>query len=56
MSATKFGAKIGGTRSAPPFRWVPGMTDMSMDPTKDAFAAQNDQAAVMIQIESKKGT
>ena len=55
MSAAKYGAKIGGSRSAPPFRLVPGVTDQSYHPHKDVFAAVNDQAAVMIQIESLEG-
>ncbi|KAI6778063.1 uncharacterized protein J7T54_007671 [Emericellopsis cladophorae] len=52
VSAAKFGAKIGGSRSAPPFRLIPGLTDQSYHPHKDVFAAVNDQAAIMIQIES----
>ena len=55
ISAAKYGAKIGGSRSAPPFRLVPGLTDTSAQEGKDVFAAVNDQAAVMIQIESLQG-
>merc|ERR1712098_291629 len=55
VSAAKFGAKANGSRSAPPFRLIPGLTDMSYHPDKDVFAAVNDQAAIMIQIESEQG-
>lgn len=55
VSSAKFGAKIGGSRSAPPFRLVPGVTDISADATRDVWQNWNDQAAIMIQIESLEG-
>ncbi|KAK3937950.1 Pyruvate/Phosphoenolpyruvate kinase-like domain-containing protein [Diplogelasinospora grovesii] len=55
MSSAKFGTKQNGTRSAPPFRLVPGLTDMAYDGKRDVWQNLNDQAAVMIQIESLEG-
>ncbi len=55
VSAAKFGRARGGTRSVPPFRLVPGMTDMSADRTRDVWQNLNDQAAIMVQIESLEG-
>ncbi|KAI5806079.1 Pyruvate/Phosphoenolpyruvate kinase-like domain-containing protein [Geopyxis carbonaria] len=56
VSAAKFGAKINGTRSAPPFRLVPGITDGVHDEALGSlFENLNAQAAVMIQIESLEG-
>lgn len=56
-SAAKFGRKRNGTRSAPPFRLIPGITDQVYDPEKhmDIWHAVNDQAAIMIQIETLEG-
>ncbi|KAL2264327.1 hypothetical protein VTK26DRAFT_6570 [Humicola hyalothermophila] len=54
-SAAKFGARRGGTRSAPPFRLVPGLTDAGADGVRDVWQNWNDQAAIMIQIESLRG-
>ncbi|KAK3303834.1 Pyruvate/Phosphoenolpyruvate kinase-like domain-containing protein [Chaetomium strumarium] len=54
-SAAKFGTKNRGTRSAPPFRMIPGLTDMGMDGQRDVWQNLNDQAAIMVQIESLEG-
>lgn len=55
ISAMKFGSKNKGTRSAPPFRLIPGLTDTRIDPSKDIWKNLNDQAAIMIQIETLEG-
>ncbi|KAK4097706.1 Phosphoenolpyruvate/pyruvate domain-containing protein [Parathielavia hyrcaniae] len=55
LSATKFGTRQKGTRSAPPFRFVPGVTDIGWDGKRDVFQNMNDQAAVMVQIETLEG-
>ncbi|KAK4135166.1 Phosphoenolpyruvate/pyruvate domain-containing protein [Trichocladium antarcticum] len=55
VSSAKFGTRQNGTRSAPPFRLVPGLTDMAADGRRDMWANLNDQAAIMIQIESLEG-
>lgn len=52
MSASKFGTKENGTRSAPPFRLIPGVTDGSHDPNLTLHQNLNAQGAVMIQIET----
>jgi 4-hydroxy-2-oxoheptanedioate aldolase len=51
-SAAKFGAIRNGTRSAPPGRFLPGISDIGRDPTKEWHQNANDQAAVIIQIET----
>ncbi|TFB06462.1 4-hydroxy-2-oxo-heptane-1,7-dioate aldolase [Trichoderma ghanense] len=55
VSAAKFGSKQNGTRSAPPFRLMRGVTDMTFEPGRDIYEAMNHQAAIMIQIESLAG-
>ena len=55
VSAAKFGTKSRGTRSAPPFRLLPGVTDGSHDPNLTLHQNLNEQAAVMIQVETLKG-
>jgi 2-keto-3-deoxy-L-rhamnonate aldolase RhmA len=55
MSATKYGAKCGGTRSSPPYRLSLGISDTPIDKAKSLHENQNDQAAVVIQIESLEG-
>jgi 4-hydroxy-2-oxoheptanedioate aldolase len=56
ISATKFGAKINGTRSAPPARFAPGFSGLA---SSQAFNSSlslwenfNNQAAIIIQIET----
>jgi 4-hydroxy-2-oxoheptanedioate aldolase len=55
VSAAKYGAKHGGSRSAPPFRLFPGLTDSPIKPEMSTFENQNFQAAIIIQIENEKG-
>lgn len=55
VSAAKFGARIAGTRSAPPFRWLPDLSMQSCDPNLTFWENQNNQAAVIIQVESRQG-
>ena len=52
VSAAKFGSKHLGTRSAPPFRLLPGLTDTPINPELSTFANTNNQAAIIIQIET----
>lgn len=57
VSAAKFGTKYNGTRSAPPFRLIPGLTDTVLDPSMKGGLHENlnHQAAIIIQIESLEG-
>lgn len=55
VSAAKFGRKQNGTRSVPPFRLVPRVTDIPADGVRDVWQNVNDQAAIMVQIESLEG-
>lgn len=55
VSAAKYGRKNNGTRSVPPFRLIPTLTDLAYDPSRDFFDNINDQAAIMIQVESLEG-
>ncbi|TQS33381.1 hypothetical protein Golomagni_06279, partial [Golovinomyces magnicellulatus] len=55
VSCAKFGRKQNGTRSAPPFRFIPGVTDTPHDPKLGLHASLNNQAAIMIQIETLEG-
>ncbi|KAL8823394.1 MAG: hypothetical protein Q9191_005896 [Dirinaria sp. TL-2023a] len=55
VSAAKFGKVRQGTRSAPPCRWLPGVGDMPVDPNRSLWENLNDQAAIIIQIESEQG-
>ncbi|KAM7206394.1 HpcH/HpaI aldolase/citrate lyase [Naviculisporaceae sp. PSN 640] len=58
VSSAKFGVKnSNGSRSAPPFRYFPGLTDQIAYPerTNSFWESLNQQAAIMIQIESKLG-
>ncbi|KAE9367263.1 Phosphoenolpyruvate/pyruvate domain-containing protein [Stipitochalara longipes BDJ] len=56
ISATKFGSKRNGTRSAPPARFPPGFTGLpstqSIDPSLSLWENLNNQAAIVIQIET----
>lgn len=55
LAATKYGKKVGGFRSAPPFRMIPGVSDQKIDSSLTHHANMNEQAALMIQIESAEG-
>lgn len=56
VSAAKFGAGRGGTRSAPPARFLAGGTTAgALDPSRSIWENLNDQAAIIIQIESERG-
>jgi 4-hydroxy-2-oxoheptanedioate aldolase len=55
VSSSKFGSDVRGTRSAPPFRLLPGLSDTPLDPSKSIHKNTNDQAVVMIQIETLEG-
>ena len=55
VSAAKFGLAHKGSRSAPPARWLPGTGDTPIDPSRSIFENVNDQAAIIIQIESELG-
>ncbi|MCJ1387731.1 hypothetical protein MMC18_000574 [Xylographa bjoerkii] len=55
VSSAKFGVARKGSRSAPPCRWLVGLGDTPVDPTRSVFENVNDQAAIIIQIESELG-
>ena len=55
VSSSKYGTKHGGTRSAPPYRLIQGITDTPINRFRSVHENQNDQAAVVIQIESLEG-
>ena len=52
VSSAKFGTRNLGTRSAPPFRLTPGVSNAPSDPSVTIFENLNRQAAIMIQIET----
>lgn len=56
ISATRFGAKRNGIRSAPPARFAPGFTGLPsgqpMDASLSLWENLNNQAAIIIQIET----
>lgn len=54
-SAAKFGLKNNGTRSAPPGRFIPGISDKTIDPSQTFWENLNRQAAIIIQVESVEG-
>ena len=54
ISSAKFGDRNHGTRSAPPFRLTPGVSDKPSDPSVTIHENLNRQAAVMIQIETRE--
>ncbi|BCS04000.1 uncharacterized protein AKAW2_70878A [Aspergillus luchuensis] len=53
--AVKFGRKNGGHRSAPPFRYVHGLTDVPLDKDHSLWENFNRQSGFMIQVESLEG-
>ncbi len=55
VSYKKFGAHNKGNRSAPPARLFPGISDTIIDPSRSIWENLNDQAALIIQIESLEG-
>lgn len=55
VSAARFGVRNNGKRSAPPGRWIPGVSMQCCDPDLSFWENQNKQAAVIIQIESVEG-
>lgn len=55
VSSAKFGRHHKGTRSVPPARLIPGISDIPLDPSRSVWENLNDQAAIIIQIESMEG-
>ena len=54
-SAAKFGTAENGTRSAPPFRLIPGVNDSPYYAGKTLHQSLNSQSALMIQVETLQG-
>lgn len=54
ISSAKFGAKINGTRSAPPARFMKGISDTPIEPSESIWQNVNRQAAIIIQVECVK--
>ncbi|KAI9641290.1 hypothetical protein NHQ30_010091 [Ciborinia camelliae] len=52
VSSAKFGAVRNGTRSAPPARFLMGISDTTIDSSKSIWENVNNQAAIIIQIET----
>ncbi|KAM3072146.1 hypothetical protein ACMFMG_008604 [Clarireedia jacksonii] len=55
VSAAKFGASRNGRRSAPPARYLAGISDIPLDSSLTFWESLNNQAAIVIQIESLEG-
>jgi len=55
VSYAKYGKSVNGKRSAPPSRFLPGVSDLCIDPSKTFQQNLNNQAAIVFQIESLKG-
>ncbi|KAJ5164567.1 uncharacterized protein N7500_006397 [Penicillium coprophilum] len=55
ISAAKYGAVRNGRRSAPPVRLIPGLSATAIDASRSIWENVNNQAAVIIQIESELG-
>ena len=55
VSAVKFGKKHKGIRSASPFRYVHHLTDTALEAERGLWESLNNQAVVMIQIETLEG-
>jgi 4-hydroxy-2-oxoheptanedioate aldolase len=55
VSSAKFGRHHRGTRSVPPARLMPGLSDIPHDTSRSIWENLNDQAAIIIQIESLEG-
>lgn len=52
IAAAKFGVSNSGKRSAPPYRWLPDISMQCCNPKLSFWENQNQQAAVIIQVES----
>jgi 4-hydroxy-2-oxoheptanedioate aldolase len=52
ISAKNFGADINGTRSAPPCRMLPGLSNLPLNPKRTVWQNLNDTAGIMIQVET----
>ena len=51
----KFGKKHKGIRSAPPFRYIEGLTNTALEPDNGFWESLNNQSALLIQIETLEG-